>query len=138
VETVEQGYLAHRRGEYETAITIYTSLLKRRGLTVKERAVGYLLRGEAHRDKGDLEKAVLDFTRAINQWPNYPQAFFFRGQVLARLERLNEAYADLSRAVELDPARESYHTNLSLLTKRMQSEGLTLEGEAPNITLPAE
>jgi tetratricopeptide (TPR) repeat protein len=124
VDTVEQGYLAHRRGEYERAVEIYTGIIRRRGLSVKERAVSYLLRGEAKRDNGQLEEAVLDFTRALNQWPNYPQAIFFRGQVLARLDKLNEAYADLSRAVELDPDRESYHTSLALLKKRMAGLGL--------------
>jgi tetratricopeptide (TPR) repeat protein len=124
VDAVEQGYLAHRRGDYAMAVEIYTGIIRRRGLSVKERAVSYLLRGEAKRDAGQLEEAVLDFTRALNQWPNYPQAIFFRGQVLARLDKLDEAYADLSRAVELDPDRESYHTNLALLKKRMAGLGL--------------
>jgi tetratricopeptide (TPR) repeat protein len=140
VETVEQGYLAHRRGEYDQAIDIYTSIIRRRGLSVKERAVSYLLRGEAKRDKDDLEEAVFDFTRALNQWPDYPQAIFFRGQVLARLDKLNEAFADLSRAVELDPDRESYKTNLALLRKRMSAAGMMPDEGAPpvEITPPAE
>jgi tetratricopeptide (TPR) repeat protein len=121
---VEQGYLAHRRGDYDQAIEIFTSIIRRRGLSIKERAVSYLLRGEAKRDKGDLEEAIHDFTRAINQWPNYPQAIFFRGQALARLNRLNEALADLARAVELDPNRESYKTSLELLKVRMEKAGL--------------
>jgi tetratricopeptide (TPR) repeat protein len=124
VDTVEQGYLAHRRGDYDVAIKIYTGIIRRRGLSVKERAVSYLLRGEAKRDAGQLEESVLDFTRALNQWPNYPQAIFFRGQVLVQLDKLNEAYADLSRAVELDPDRESYHTNLALLKKKMAGLGM--------------
>ena len=132
VDTVEQGYLAHRRGDYGKAVDIYTGIIRRRGLSVKERAVSYLLRGEAKRDNGELEEAVLDFTRALNQWPNYPQAVFFRGQVLARLDKLHEAYADLSRAVELDPDRESYHTSLALLKKRMAGLGMIpQEGYAP-------
>jgi tetratricopeptide (TPR) repeat protein len=140
VDTVEQGYLAHRRGDYEKAIEIYTNIIKRRGLSVKERAVSYLLRGEAKRDNGDLEEAIFDFTRALNQWPDYPQAFFFRGQVLARLNKLNEAFADLSRAVDLDPDRESYQTNLALLKKRMAVEGLLPDegGEPLEIVPPLE
>jgi tetratricopeptide (TPR) repeat protein len=125
---VEKGYLAHRRGDYQDAITIYTSIIKLRGLSVKERAVSYLLRGEAKRDNGDLKEAVFDFTRALTQWPNYPQAIFFRGQVLVQLNRLPEALADLNRAVELDPDRESYQTNLALLKKRMTNEGINIDG----------
>ncbi|MDR1298582.1 MAG: hypothetical protein LBO05_14755 [Deltaproteobacteria bacterium] len=140
VVSVEQGYLAHRRGDYDKAIEIYTAIVRRRGLSVKERAVSYLLRGEAKRDKGELVEAVYDFTRALNQWPNYPQAIFFRGQVLVMLDRLNEAFADLNRAAELDPDRESYQTNLALLRKRMALAGLMADEDAEpmSITPPEE
>jgi tetratricopeptide (TPR) repeat protein len=124
LETVESGYLAHRRGDYDKAVEIYTAIIRRRGLTPKQRAVSYLLRGEAKRDKGELDEAVYDFTRALNQWQNYPQAIFFRGQALAMLNRLPEALMDYTRAAELDPDRESYRTSLSLLKKRMEEEGL--------------
>ncbi|MDR2350491.1 MAG: tetratricopeptide repeat protein [Deltaproteobacteria bacterium] len=127
VETVERGYLAHRRGEYDRAVEIYTAIIQRRGLTAKQRAVTYLLRGEAKRDKGELVESVYDFTRALNQWKNYPQAIFFRGQVLARLNRLPEALIDYTRAAELDPNRESYHTSLALLKKTMRERGLSVE-----------
>ncbi|MDR1576749.1 MAG: tetratricopeptide repeat protein [Deltaproteobacteria bacterium] len=126
VDIVEQGYLAHRRGDFDQAIDIFTSIIRRRGLTIKERAVTYLLRGEAKREKGDLEEAVNDFTRAINQWPNYPQAIFFRGQSLANLGRFSEALADLTRAVELDPNREAYKTTLELLRVKMEKAGIDL------------
>jgi tetratricopeptide (TPR) repeat protein len=140
LETVESGYLAHRRGDYDQAVEIYTAIIRRRGLTPKQRAVSYLLRGEAKRDKGELEEAVYDFTRALNQWQNYPQAVFFRGQALAMLNRLPEALVDQTRAVELDPDRESYRTSLSLLKKRMQEEGLSTEvtGPAPEMQIPQE
>ncbi|MDR0354202.1 MAG: tetratricopeptide repeat protein [Deltaproteobacteria bacterium] len=140
IDTVEEGYLAHRRGDYDKAVDIYTRIIQRRGLSVKERAVSYLLRGEAKRDKGEVEEAIYDFTRALNQWPNYPQAIFFRGQCLAQLERFNEALADLTRASELDPDRESYHTNLVLLKRRMATAGLIPDEELAqaDIRLPED
>jgi tetratricopeptide (TPR) repeat protein len=140
IDSVEKGYLAHRRGDYEQAIQMYTQIIQRRGLSVKERAVSYLLRGEARRDMGNLEEAIYDFTRALNQWPNYPQAIFFRGQCLAQLDRFNEALADLTRASELDPDRESYQTNLALLKRRMVLAGLVPEEEMDpvEISLPED
>jgi tetratricopeptide (TPR) repeat protein len=135
LKTIESGYLAHRRGDYDNAISIYTSVTKHRGLTTRQRAVAYLLRGEAKRDKGDYLEAVYDFTRALNQWPNYPQAVFFRGQALALLNRQEEALMDLTRAVELDPLRESYNTNLLLLKKKMQSEGLSIDVKDSNLVI---
>jgi tetratricopeptide (TPR) repeat protein len=138
VDTVEQGYLAHRRGDFDQAIAIFTSIIRRRGLTIKERAVTYLLRGESKRDKGNLDEAVNDFTRAINQWPNYPQAIFFRGQALANLGRFSEALADLTRAVELDPARESYKTTLELLKVKMEKAGIDLTIHPTDLKAPLE
>jgi tetratricopeptide (TPR) repeat protein len=135
LKTVESGYLAHRRGDYDEAISIYTSVIRRRGLSTKQRAVTYLLRGEAKRDKGDRLEAVYDFTRALHQWPNYPQAVFFRGQVLAMLDRQQEALMDLSRAVELDPTRESYNTSLLLHKKKMQAAGLPIEVGDTNLEI---
>jgi small glutamine-rich tetratricopeptide repeat-containing protein alpha len=139
-EAAEQGYLAHRRGDFDASIAVYTRIIKKRGLTAKQRAVSYLPRGEAQRDKGELPEAVYDFTGAINQWPNHPQAIFFGGLALAELDRLEEAFADLSRAVELDPDRESYQTNLALLKKRMESQGLASDHSAPRpaISPPGE
>jgi tetratricopeptide (TPR) repeat protein len=140
LETVESGYLAHRRGDYDQAVEIYTAIIRRRGLTPKQRAVSYLLRGEAKRDKGELDEAIYDFTRALNQWQNYPQAVFFRGQALAMQNRLPEALIDYTRAVELDPDRESYRTSLSLLKKKMEEEGLPTEvtSSTLEINIPQE
>ncbi|MDR1084772.1 MAG: tetratricopeptide repeat protein [Deltaproteobacteria bacterium] len=139
VETVEKGYLAYRRADYDEAIEIFTSIIRRRGLSIKERAVSYLLRGEAKREKGELEEAVFDFTRAINQWPNYPQAIFFRGQALIRLNRFSEALADLSRAAELDPNRQAYQTTLELLKIQMEKAGIRNDlADSPGINAPFE
>ncbi|MDR2340163.1 MAG: tetratricopeptide repeat protein [Deltaproteobacteria bacterium] len=135
LKTIESGYLAHRRGDYDEAIAIYSTALSRRGLTTKQRAVTYLLRGEAKRDKGDILEGVYDFTRALRQWPNYPQAVFFRGQALAMLDRQPEALKDLTRAVELDPSRESYNTNLLLLKKKMQAAGLPVDVTDTNLVI---
>jgi tetratricopeptide (TPR) repeat protein len=128
---VESAYLAHRRGDFQTAIDGYTRIIRRRGLTRRERAVSYLLRGEAQRDSGRLEAAILDFTRALRQWPGYPAAHHFRGRVYEKLNKLNDAYADLAMAVQLDPARESYQTSLTLLKLRLKEAGLLVDGPPP-------
>lgn len=131
IALVEEAYLAHRKGDFEGAIKGYTNIIQRRGLTKKERATSYLLRGEAKRDAGRLEEALLDFTRALRQWPGYPQAHFFRGRIYERQGKIMEAYADIARASELDPARESYQTALTVLRKRMADGGLEAPSTAP-------
>jgi tetratricopeptide (TPR) repeat protein len=138
IALVEAAYLANRRGDYKAAIAGYTKIIQRRGLTRRERAISYLLRGEAKRDDRQLEEAIFDFTRALRQWPGYPQAHFFRGRVYEQQGKLAEAYADIAKAVQLDPDRESYNTSLSLLKKRMAEVGLTIQeqGDGPEPVSP--
>jgi|GEM_PF-3558195 len=133
---VESAYLAHQRGDFPAAIEGYTRIINRRGLTRRERAVSYLLRGEAKRDAGRLEEAILDFTRALRQWPGYPAAHYFRGRVYERLNKLNDAYADLALAVHLDTTREAYRTSLELLKLRLREAGLLEDGPPPAPTEP--
>ncbi|UQZ90286.1 hypothetical protein C4J81_14170 [Deltaproteobacteria bacterium Smac51] len=143
IALVEEAYLAHRRGNYPEAIEAYSKIIQRRGLTKRERAISYLLRGEAKRDAGQLDEAVLDFSRALRQWPGYPQAHFFRGRVYEEQGKLNDAYADIYRAAQLEPNREAYDTSLAVLRQRMAAEGIApptdnapLEPVSPE--LPAE
>ncbi|MDL2226754.1 tetratricopeptide repeat protein [Deltaproteobacteria bacterium OttesenSCG-928-M10] len=130
ISMVQEAYVSHRKGEYEEAIKGYTKIIQRRGLTRRERAITYLLRGEAKRDAGRLDDSILDFSRALRQWPGYPQAHFFRGRVYEQQAKLTEAYADIARAVELEPSRESYNTTLTILKKRMTDAGLTIQHAA--------
>ena len=130
IALVEEAYLAHRKGNYDEAVKGYTRIIQRRGLTRRERAISYLLRGEAKRDAGKLDEAILDFTRALRQWGSYPQAHFFRGRVYEQQGKMMEAYADIAKAAELDPLRQAYATSLAVLKKRMGEAGLALS-EAP-------
>ena len=134
IALVEEAYLAHRRGNYDHAIKLYTKIIQRRGLTKRERAISYLLRGEAKRDDGKLSESILDFTRALRQWANYPHAYFFRGRVYEDQGDFIKAYADVSKAVALDPQRESYLSHLAVLKKRMSAADLkkVTEGEKVN------
>lgn len=131
IALVEEAYLAHRKGNYQAAIDGYTRIIQRRGLTRRERAISYLLRGEAKRDASRLDEALADFTRALRQWPGYPQAHYFRGRVYEQQGKLVEAYADLAKATSLDPDREAYTTGLTLLKKRMSETGVAVRPGPP-------
>lgn len=131
IALVEEAYLAHRKGHYKEAIEGYTRIIQRRGLTRRERAISYLLRGEAKRDAGQLNESIVDFTRALRQWPGYPQAHYFRGRVYEQQGKLMEAYADIARAASLDPSREAYATGVALLKKRMLEAGVSVRPGAP-------
>lgn len=78
---------------------------KQRGPEPDEAAM-YRSRGETDvADRGDFERAIADYTRAIELYPKYGEAY--RGRGLARESKrdpdLDGATADLDRAIELDP-----------------------------------
>jgi tetratricopeptide (TPR) repeat protein len=139
IALVEEAYLAQRKGNYEEAIRVYSRIIQRRGLTKRERAICYLLRGEAKRDSGQLDEGILDFTRAVRQWPSYPQAYYFRGRIYESQGKLVPAYADITRASQLDPDWQPYQQYLTLLKKRMAEAGIEMDtlGVAPEPTSPA-
>ena len=63
----------------------------------------------------DWRAAEQEFKRALELQPNYADAYFSYGRFLASRRRLDEAIAQLGRAVELDPLSLSLQANRALL-----------------------
>jgi tetratricopeptide (TPR) repeat protein len=63
----------------------------------------------------DWRAAEQEFRRALELRPNYADAYFSYGRFLASRHRLDEAIAQLARAVELDPLSVSLQANRALL-----------------------
>jgi serine/threonine protein kinase/tetratricopeptide (TPR) repeat protein len=63
----------------------------------------------------DWRAAEQEFRRALELRPNYADAYFSYGRFLASRHRLDEAIAQLGRAVELDPLSPSLQANRALL-----------------------
>ena len=66
--------------------------------------------GQVRVAAGRLEEALVDFTEAIDQDPNYAPYHFDRAAVLHRLGRDSEAVADYATAIRLSPPlAEAYY-----------------------------
>ena len=63
----------------------------------------------------DWRSAEQEFRRALELRPNYADAYFSYSRFLASRRRLDEAIAQLGRAVELDPLSLALHANRALL-----------------------
>ena len=63
----------------------------------------------------DWRAAEREFRRAIELRPNYADAYFSYSRFLASRRRIDEAIAQLGRAVELDPLSVSLQANRALL-----------------------
>ncbi len=77
---------------------------KKRDLEPDEAGM-YDARGEEKKNGSDFEGAIADYTRAIELYPKYSDAYRERGIAKAKKKEtdLDGAIADLDRAIELDP-----------------------------------
>ncbi len=123
LDDLETAFRAHKDGEYERAIIYYSKVLRDRKLGPKERSVVFLLRGEALMDKGDLDRAQADFTRAIKIKPNYAQAFFLKGLSFEKKGLLAEAYQNVRKAVSFEPDEKMYLDKLKILEAKLIAGG---------------
>jgi tetratricopeptide (TPR) repeat protein len=62
--------------------------------------------GQLHAAQDDWDRALTDYSAAIEAGPGWPWAYFLRAQALTKLGRSDEAQADLARALELNPVDE--------------------------------
>ena len=79
------------------------------GQTPPSSANDYLSRGAARVEKGDVDGAIADFTKAIEINPQFAQAYGNRG--LARLAQANDAEArqDFDKCFSLDSTLKSHY-----------------------------
>jgi len=60
--------------------------------------------GKACQAKGDLDRAIEDFSRAVLISSDFADAYFNRGRVFQRKGDLDASVSDLNRAAEIHPA----------------------------------
>jgi tetratricopeptide (TPR) repeat protein len=63
----------------------------------------YFNRGNAHLDKGKLDRATQDFDQAISLNPQFVGAYNNRGEAYWKMGELRRAVQDYSQAIRLDP-----------------------------------
>lgn len=128
---------SYNKGEYEIAISNYSSALK----LDPDNTYAYNGRGLAYTYNNQLDLAIQDFNKAIQLDPNYSIAYVNRGYVFSQHNQLDFAIADYTKAISLDPdyalayngrgnvksSKKQYDLAIQDLTK-----AITLDPEYPN------
>ncbi len=65
----------------------------------------YYNRGVARFKKGETDRAISDFTKAIKKRPRYGMAYYYRAMAYSRKKEYDQAIADYTKAIEIDPQR---------------------------------
>jgi tetratricopeptide (TPR) repeat protein len=79
-----------------------TSEQEELALRVSE-AIEAIENGDSYGDKGELDRAIVEYDRAIELAPDFALSYNNRGQAYTDIGDFDQAIADLNRAIELDP-----------------------------------
>ncbi len=100
---------AHSNNRIEQALNIYSKILRMK-LNPKIRSIIYNHRGMAYFVQSEYDKAVKDFSRAIDYDPQNIKAFNHRGLSFRMLRQYDRALLDFETSLEMDPYQhETYH-----------------------------
>ena len=103
-----RGQLFLKRRDWDLAIADFTAALQRLGGTHAadgDRAAqtAFHDRGVAYRNKGDVDRGIVDLNEAIRRDPNSARAFANRGDAYRLKGDRDRALSDLNEALRLDP-----------------------------------
>jgi len=91
----------------DVAIAACTSAIQSGEVQGASLAAAYVSRGNRYDDKGDYDRAIVDYTEAIRLHPKLDYAFFRRGWDNARKNEYDRAIADSSQAIRLNSRSEA-------------------------------
>ncbi len=89
------------KGDYQRAIA--DADLAIRHSRTSEATEGYNARGNVHFHLSDWSTAIDDYARALEKWPEYPNALYGRGAAKIRKGDIKSGEADIAAAVKLKP-----------------------------------
>lgn len=105
-----RGNTYSRLGKFDQAIQDYTKALSLQNVAYRGANWGKELiaktlncRGLAYHEQQRYADALRDFSKAINQNPQYHKAYLNRSITYSTTQRLNEAAIDLSKLIDLRP-----------------------------------
>lgn len=84
---------------WHDSITLWSHQIK----LFPETTIAYHNIGNAYRDKGNYQQAIMNYNRAIELDPQYADAYTGRGVVSAATGNYRQAIMDYSTAIELNP-----------------------------------
>ncbi len=117
---VRRGFLWYRQGNYDRAIDTYTEVLKSNPTNMYALAG----RGDAWAEKKEYVKALADYDQGLLVYPTTAQLYYRRGycwQEYAkqgewyRSDRLTNALADYSKAIDLAPDQINSYVNRAFI-----------------------
>ncbi len=78
------------------------------------KARGYYARGVSYSKRGEYDKAISDFTAALNIEHNYPDAYFNRANAYSKMGQYDKAISDYTRVLNITPNDKEAYNNRAI------------------------
>jgi tetratricopeptide (TPR) repeat protein len=115
----------------QQAIAACNSLIQTSPMDFAYRASLFYNRGLARAYLDDLDGAIEDFTRALQDRPNYADAYNNRGFAYAKKGQLRAALSDLDNALTINPDHSNARQTRDRVVKQLRDEGGPPDPGAP-------
>ena len=122
---LQRGIEAHQNNNLDDAIAYYTEII-RLDPDISILTTTYDCRGLAYSDKGDYDRAIVDFTEAIEPNPNH-YTYYNRGVAYLKKGDYNRAIEDFTEAIELNPDDAEAYNNRGLAYNNEDDYGRAIE-----------
>ena len=100
----EAGMAKLGPADFRGAIAKFTESIE-----IRETAMAYLERGNAHNNLGEAQQALADWNQALRIDPNLAAAYTARGTYRRVSGDLPRALADLDRSLQIAPSVDAYY-----------------------------
>lgn len=94
---------ASQEGPAQFGLATCSTALQSDDLDLVDRAATFVNRGILKERMSDLQGALSDYDAGIALRPNLADAYVDRGGLMIKLKRYTEAFADMSKGIELGP-----------------------------------
>jgi tetratricopeptide (TPR) repeat protein len=111
----------------EAIIAACTRVLQSGKLDHGQSAIAYRQRGSAYGTKGELDRAIADFTEAIRLDPRNAEGFARRADAYLDRQQLDQAIGDFSEAIRLGPDSPTARNNRGVAYWRKRDYARAIE-----------
>ena len=117
-----------KRSEKKDVVS-YPEVIKFNDLIKKDpgNADAYYNRAWVYASKGEIEKALGDYTKAIKLNDRYTDAYYNRGLLYARMKRPESAIKDFSTVIKLDPSSVDAYCNRGNANYQLGRNGFAIQ-----------
>ena len=108
---IQKLVAAGKRDDHNEIIEICTQIINHPDTNDEQRAKAYNGYGIAHSHKGEFDRAIQDYDKAIEANPKYADVYNNRGIVYNNKGEFDRAIQDYSKAIELNPKHAKIYLN---------------------------